>query len=115
MLSSDPSQSAFLEFNRMYGSSVARHLRVEVRHRNAAPNRYSWEIFSGDRTLPVEESTHQFRSWEDASQFGKKALQQLSAIRSPDAVPISESARSDKPAATPSGRSVFAIVVALDQ
>jgi hypothetical protein len=79
MLSSDPSQSAFLEFNRMYGSSVARHLRVEVRHRNAAPNRYSWEIFSGDRTLPVEESTDQFRSWEDASQFGKKALQQLSA------------------------------------
>jgi hypothetical protein len=63
----------------MYESSVARHLRVEVKHRNPAPNRYSWEIFSGDRILPVEESRDRFRSWEDASQFGRKALQKLSA------------------------------------
>jgi hypothetical protein len=58
----------------MYESSAARLLRVEVKHRNLAPNRYSWQILSGDRPLPVEESTDQFRSWEDASQFGKKAL-----------------------------------------
>jgi hypothetical protein len=64
----------------MYGSSVGRRLRVEVKHRNSAPNRYSWEIFSEDRILPVEESTDQFRSWEDASRFGKKALQKLQQI-----------------------------------
>jgi hypothetical protein len=63
----------------MYESSVARHLRVEIKHRNPAPNRYSWEIVSGDRMLPVEVSTDRFRSWEDASQFGNKALQKLSA------------------------------------
>jgi hypothetical protein len=61
----------------MYGSFMARPLRVEVKHRNPAPNRYSWEIFSGDRILPVEESAVRFRSWEDASQFGKEALQEL--------------------------------------
>jgi hypothetical protein len=64
----------------MYGSSVARRLRVEVKHRNSAPNRYSWEILSEDRILPVEESTDQFRTWEDASQFGKKALQKFQQI-----------------------------------
>lgn len=63
----------------MYESSVAGDLRVEVKHRNPAPNRYSWEIVSGARILPVEESTDRFRSWEEASQFGKKALQKLSA------------------------------------
>jgi hypothetical protein len=63
----------------MYRSSAARRLRVEVKHRNLAPNRYSWEIFSEDRLLPVAVSPEQFRSWEDASQFGKKALQKLSA------------------------------------
>ena len=62
----------------MYESSVARHLRVEVRHRNPAPNRYSWEIVSGNSILPVERSADRFRSWEDASGFGKKALQKLS-------------------------------------
>ncbi len=61
----------------MYGLPVARLLRVEVKHRDPAPNRYSWQIISGDRPLPVEESTDQFRSWEDASQFGKKALQKF--------------------------------------
>ncbi len=27
--------------------------------------------------LPVEESTDQFRSWEEASQAGKKALEEI--------------------------------------
>jgi hypothetical protein len=58
-------------------SSVASHLRVEVKHRCAAPKRYTWEIFSEGKTLPVEESTDQFRSWEEASQAGKKALEEI--------------------------------------
>jgi hypothetical protein len=62
----------------MYRPSVERRLRVEVRHRNPVPNRYSWEIFSEDRVLPVKESTDQFPSWEEASQSGKKALQRFS-------------------------------------
>jgi hypothetical protein len=57
--------------------SVARHLRVEVKHRCAAPKRYTWEIFSEGKMLPVEESTDQFRSWEEASQAGKKALEEI--------------------------------------
>jgi hypothetical protein len=61
----------------MHESPIARDLRVEVKHRNPAPNRYSWEIVSGDRILPVEESTDRFRSWEDASQFGKKVLNKI--------------------------------------
>jgi len=65
--------------NQMYESSVAHRFRVEVKHRNPAPHRYSWQIFSRDRILPVEESADQFRSWEEASQFGRKALQNLSA------------------------------------
>jgi hypothetical protein len=43
----------------MNRSSVASHLRVEVKHRCAAPKRYTWEIFSEGKTLPVEESTDQ--------------------------------------------------------
>jgi len=58
-------------------SSVASHFRVEVKHRCAAPNRYTWEIFSEGKTLPVEESTDQFRSWEEASHAGKKALEEI--------------------------------------
>jgi hypothetical protein len=65
--------------NQMYESSVAHRFRVEVKHRNLAPRRYFWQIFSRDRILPVEESADRFRSWEEASQFGKKALQSLSA------------------------------------
>ena len=61
----------------MNRSSVASHLRVEVKHRCAAPKRYSWEIFSEGKTLPVEESTDQFRSWEEASQAGKKSLEEI--------------------------------------
>jgi hypothetical protein len=57
--------------------SVASHLRVEVKHRWAAPKRYTWEIFSEGKILPVEESTNQFRSWEEASQAGKKALEEI--------------------------------------
>jgi hypothetical protein len=44
-----------------------------------APNRYTWEIFSEGKMLPLEESTEQFRSWEEASQTGKKALKKLLA------------------------------------
>jgi hypothetical protein len=61
----------------MNRSSVASHLRVEVKHRCAAPKRYTWEIFFEGKTLPVEESTDQFRSWEEASQAGKKALEEI--------------------------------------
>jgi hypothetical protein len=62
----------------MNRSSVAGHLRVEVKHRCAAPKRYTWEIFSEGKMLPVEESTDQFGSWEEASQAGKKALKKFS-------------------------------------
>jgi hypothetical protein len=57
--------------------SVAKHLRVEVKHRCAAPKRYTWEIFSEGKMLPMEESTDQFCSWEEASQAGKKALEEI--------------------------------------
>jgi len=66
----------------MYGSSVASRLRVEVKHRCPAPNRYTWEIFSDDKILSVEESRGQFGSWEEASQAGRKALQRLWASQS---------------------------------
>jgi hypothetical protein len=66
-----------MEFHRINRSSVASHLRVEVKHRCAAPKRYTWEIFSEGKTLPVEEATDQFRSWEEASQAGKKALEEI--------------------------------------
>jgi hypothetical protein len=33
--------------------------------------------FSEGKTPPVEESTDQFRSWEEASQAGKKALEEI--------------------------------------
>jgi hypothetical protein len=69
----------FMEFHRMYGSFVAGHLRVEVKHRRPAPNAYTWEIFREREPLPVEESIHRFGSWEEASQAGKKELRKLSA------------------------------------
>ena len=62
----------------MYGSSVAGHLRVEVKHRCPAPNQYTWEIFREREALPVEESFDRFRSWEEASQAGKRELKKLS-------------------------------------
>jgi hypothetical protein len=68
-----------MEFPRMYSSSVAGHLRVEVKHRGPAPTRYTWEIFSDDKILSVEESRDRFGSWEEASQAGRKALKKLSA------------------------------------
>ena len=51
-------------------------LPVDVTHRFPAPNRYSWELrpVAG---LPVEESRVQFTSWEEASQAGKRALNQF--------------------------------------
>jgi hypothetical protein len=57
-------------------------IRVHRRHTlpssgHAAPKRYTWEIFSEGKTLPVEESADQFRSWEEASQAGKKALEAI--------------------------------------
>jgi len=68
-----------MEFHRINRSSVASHLRVEVKHRCAAPKRYTWEIFSEGKTLPLKESADQFRSWEEASRAGKKALKKLLA------------------------------------
>jgi hypothetical protein len=67
-----------MEFHRMYGRSVARHLRVEVKHRHPAPNSYTWESFREREALPVEESINRFGSWEEASQAGKKELKKLS-------------------------------------
>jgi len=51
-------------------------LHVEVKHRFPGPNRYSWELRRA-RGLPVQESTVQFRSWEEASQAGTLALKLL--------------------------------------
>jgi hypothetical protein len=68
-----------MEFHRMHGSSVARHLRVEVKHRCPAPNPYIWQIFRDREALPVEESFNRFDWWEEASQAGKKELKKLSA------------------------------------
>jgi hypothetical protein len=59
----------------VYRSSVADHLRVEVKHRCLAPYRYTWEIIRGHEPLPLEESRDRFGSWEGASQAGKKALE----------------------------------------
>jgi hypothetical protein len=68
-----------MEFHRMYASSVAGQLRVEVKHRCSAPKRYTWEIFRDREALPMEESYNRFGSWEEASQAGKKELEKLSA------------------------------------
>jgi hypothetical protein len=68
----------FMEFHRMYGSSAASHLRVEVKHRSPAPKRYTWEIFHDDKVLSVKESRDQFGSWEEASQAGRDAMKKLS-------------------------------------
>jgi hypothetical protein len=51
----------------MYRSSVAGHLRVEVKHRRPAQNRYTSEIFGEHEILPVEECRDRFNSWEEAS------------------------------------------------
>jgi hypothetical protein len=64
----------------MSSSFVGGNLRVEVKHRRPAPNRFTWEIFSDDKILPVEESRNSFPSWEEAWQFGKKALKKFAAI-----------------------------------
>jgi len=61
---------------------------VEVKHRCAAPKRYTWEIFSEGKMLPVKVSTAQFRSWEEASQAGKKALEEI--VRKPSRTPTVE-------------------------
>jgi hypothetical protein len=68
-----------MEFHHMYGSFVARHLRVEVKHRCPAPSPYTWEIFREREALPVEESFNRYGSREEASQAGKKELRKLSA------------------------------------
>jgi len=59
----------------VYRSSVADHLRVEVKHRCPAPYRSTWEIVREHEILPLKESRDRFGSWEEASQAGKKALQ----------------------------------------
>jgi hypothetical protein len=69
-----------MELHQVHKSFDASPLRVEVKHRRPAPNRYTWEIFRGQKILPVEESCDQFDSWEEASQAGKKALKKFSAI-----------------------------------
>jgi hypothetical protein len=61
----------------VYRSSVADHLRVEVKHRCSAPYRYTWEIACGHEPLPLAESRDRFGSWEEASQAGKEALKKL--------------------------------------
>jgi hypothetical protein len=69
----------FIEVHRMYRSSTAGQLRVAVKHRGPAPNRYTWEIFREHEILPVEEARDRFGSWEEASQLGKNALKKVSA------------------------------------
>jgi hypothetical protein len=54
---------------------------VEVRHRHSPPKRYTWEIHRKGVCLSVEESRGQFGSWEEASQAGKKALNQFLQAR----------------------------------
>jgi hypothetical protein len=54
---------------------------VEVRHRHSPPKRYTWEIHRKGVCLSVEESRGQFGSWEEASQVGKKALNQFLQAR----------------------------------
>ena len=61
----------------VYRSSVTDHLRIEVKHRCSAPNRYTWEIVREHEVLPLEESWDRFGSWEEASQAGKKALESV--------------------------------------
>jgi hypothetical protein len=63
----------------IHSEAMAMPARVEVKHRCAAPKRYTWEIFSEGKTLPLKESTDQFRSWEEASRAGKKVLKKLLA------------------------------------
>ncbi len=67
--------------SRMYGSTIGDRFRVEVKHRCPAPDRYTWEIFCEHEVLPVDKSCERFGSWEEASRFGKKALEKLSALR----------------------------------
>jgi hypothetical protein len=54
---------------------------VEVKHRHPLPKRYTWEIHRKGVCLSVEESRGQFGSWEEASQVGKKALNQFLQAR----------------------------------
>lgn len=61
----------------MYKSFVWNRLRLEVKHRRPAPNRYTWEIFREHELLPVEESYDQFSSWEEASLVGNRALKKI--------------------------------------
>ena len=54
---------------------------VEVKHRHPLPKRYTWEIHRKGVCLSLEESRGQFGSWEEASQVGKKALNQFLQAR----------------------------------
>ena len=63
----------------MRGSLNSDGFWVEVRHRCPSPERYTWEIHCEDRCLAVEESSDRFRSWEEASQAGNKALKHFFA------------------------------------
>ena len=44
------------------------------------PAPYTWEIFREYEVLPVEQSSDQFASWEEASEVGKNALKKMLAI-----------------------------------
>jgi hypothetical protein len=61
-----------------YGNSqqmyVPDPLRVEVKHRGPPPMRYTWELCSDGKPLPVAESLDRFHSWEEASEAGRKAM-----------------------------------------
>jgi hypothetical protein len=64
----------------VYRSSVTDHLRIEVKHRCSAPNRYTWEIVREHEVLPLEEACDRFGSWEETSQAGKKTLERKQGV-----------------------------------
>ena len=63
----------------MHGLSIACHLQFEVKHRYPAPKSIPGNIFREREALPVGDPYNWFRSWEEASQAGKKELKKLSA------------------------------------
>ena len=58
-------------------SPAADGLRVEVKHRCPAPNRYTWEIFREHDVLPVEESCDRFGSWERGETNRKECVEEI--------------------------------------
>jgi Integrase core domain len=58
----------------MKNEDNSQRLRVEVKHRGVAPERYTWELHAEYVVLPVKESIGGFNSWDEASQAGQFAL-----------------------------------------